>query len=58
MTNTISGEKVQGEIKTDAWFNEDMINKLNDFLKDTGYSTVNEDLKKEMIDEETGEVIL
>ena len=58
MTNTITGEKLQGEAKTDVWFTEDMLLKLNDFLKDTGYSTVNEDLKKEMIDEETGEVNL
>lgn len=58
MTNTLTNEKVQGEAKTDIWFTDDMLNKLNDFLKDTGYSTVNEDLKKEMINEETGEVLI
>jgi len=58
MTNTITNEKVQGELKAEAWINDDMLNKLNEFLEDTGYSTINEELKEELVDAETGEVKL
>lgn len=64
-TNILTGEKVQGIEKTIPWFNEAMLNKINEELKVTGYSTIDEELKnalkevefEEKIDEETGEVL-
>jgi recombination protein RecA len=56
MTNLITGEKVQGAINTDPWFTEEMLNKINEIIKTRGYSTVDEELKQQYIDEETGEV--
>lgn len=61
-TNVVTGEKVQGIEKTIPWFNKEMLEKINDELKATGYSTIDEELreslKDEKFDEETGEVKL
>lgn len=57
MTNTITGEKLQGIEKAEAWINEEMLGKLNEFISHSGYSTIDSSLK-EFVNEETGEVIL
>ena len=64
-TNVLTGEKVQGMDKTLPWFTEVMLNKINEELKNTGYSTIDEEARdalkeaefEEKIDEETGEVL-
>lgn len=45
MTNTVTGEKIQGEAKAEEWIDDEMLIKLNEFLKETGYSTINETAK-------------
>lgn len=45
MTNNLTGEKIQGENKAENWIDDEMLMKLNEYLKTTGYSTINEDVK-------------
>lgn len=56
MTNTLTKEKLQGEAKAEQWITPEMLVELNNFLKDSGYSSVNEDLKEKLYDDATGEL--
>lgn len=51
MTNTVTGEKLQGEAKAEAWIDDAVLQKINEFLLTTGYSTINEDIKSTMPEE-------
>jgi len=47
-THVASGEKIQGEVKVKAFLAEhpEILNEIENYIKDTGYSTVNENVKQ------------
>jgi hypothetical protein len=47
-TNTITGEKFQGIKNVYNCINKDLIEKLNEFIKTTGYSTINKEVEEEV----------
>lgn len=51
-TNIETNEKIQGADKVSSWITDDMLNKINEKIKATGYSTINEKLA-----EEIGEIV-
>jgi RecA/RadA recombinase len=57
-TNTVTGEKVQGESKIGQLFDNDLLVKLDEYVQTTGYSSINKEMEEtlkeadELIDEE------
>ena len=47
-TNTITDEKFQGLKNASKCINKEMIEKLNEFVKTTGYSTINKEAEQEV----------
>lgn len=45
-TNTITEEKVQGTHNVYSLFDEDLLNKLDEYVKETGYSSVNKQMEE------------
>ena len=43
-TNTVTGDKVQGELNAEKCIDESLLKKLDEFIANTGYSTINENV--------------
>lgn len=54
-TNTLTGEKVQGTTNVYSLFDETLLNKLDEFIKNTGYSSINKQIEETL--KEADEVI-
>ena len=44
-TDTVTGEKYHGEIKVNDAITEDMLKRLDDWVQNTGYSTINKNIE-------------
>ena len=54
-TNTVTGDKVQGELNAEKCIDESLLKKLDEFIANTGYSTINEHVAAAVLASESSE---